>query len=223
LTHVAAISTGYQYDTYAVIYAPVIVGDFSPVITVLDGVALTVNARGRPPMTYQWRLNGRNIPDETGFQLVIGRPHSNAEAARLKYDVVVSNAFGTTTSASIIAPFVEANAGAVTGAPSAPPVITPILPLPPTPTNGGNAGLIIEMMPLRPTLTVVPPGTLKMMRSEHNVLLMWANTPGAVLESTDDLTRGFSQDNSDASVAGGLKILRVTPNAAQRFYRVRQN
>lgn len=58
--------------------------------TTLDVVAL-----GSAPMTYQWRLQGTNLPGATGSSLPLG-PVSANDAGY--YSVVVENAFGAATS-----------------------------------------------------------------------------------------------------------------------------
>jgi hypothetical protein len=54
----------------------------------------TVNAKGTAPLTYQWRLNGTNLPSATSSTLsfVVGANSAGA------YSVVVSNLYGSTTS-----------------------------------------------------------------------------------------------------------------------------
>ena len=54
----------------------------------------TVGARGISPLSYQWRLNGTNLPSATGSTLsfVVGGGSSGI------YSVVVSNLYGATTS-----------------------------------------------------------------------------------------------------------------------------
>jgi hypothetical protein len=54
----------------------------------------TVNARGTSPLSYQWRLNGTNLPSATGSTLsfVVGGNSAGS------YSLVVSNLYGATTS-----------------------------------------------------------------------------------------------------------------------------
>jgi N-acetylneuraminic acid mutarotase len=58
---------------------------------------LTVAANGEPPFTYQWQLNGVNVPGATNSSLVI--PGFSAAKAGL-YTVIVSNVWGSVTSAA---------------------------------------------------------------------------------------------------------------------------
>jgi len=67
-------------------------------LTVVQGQTATfsVNAVGTAPLTYQWRFNGVNIPGATASTLSV----SNAQPSQAgNYSVVVSNPFGSTTSA----------------------------------------------------------------------------------------------------------------------------
>ena len=65
--------------------------------TVLEGgtVSFTVGAGGSPPLSYQWRLNGAQIPGANGPSLVLASVQL-AEAGA--YSVVVSNATGVAIS-----------------------------------------------------------------------------------------------------------------------------
>ena len=86
-----------------------LVGDGRPVITVqpfrrkvADGsqAKLQVMATGAAPLSYQWQLNGTNIPGATERTLPLGHV---AEAG--SYTVVISNALGTVaSSASAVTP-----------------------------------------------------------------------------------------------------------------------
>ena len=51
----------------------------------------TVNAGGAPPLNYQWRMNGTNIPGATNATLVIASVSSGDQGV---YTVVVSNSSG---------------------------------------------------------------------------------------------------------------------------------
>lgn len=61
-----------------------------------EAVTFSLDVSGRTPMTYQWRLNGVNIPDATSADLVIEPVALTDDGA--SYDVVVTNVDGTTTS-----------------------------------------------------------------------------------------------------------------------------
>jgi Concanavalin A-like lectin/glucanases superfamily len=60
-----------------------------------DAVTLSAYAIGVPPLSYQWRLNGRNIPGATTLTNSIA---ALSEATAGNYDLVVSNAYGTAIS-----------------------------------------------------------------------------------------------------------------------------
>ncbi|MCF7764991.1 MAG: immunoglobulin domain-containing protein [Verrucomicrobia bacterium] len=79
-----------------------------PVITVsprsesvLEGtrVAISVVATGSPPLSYQWRKNGSNIPGATAPNYTLTSPKTTDTGS---YSVVVSNAAGTVTSNTAI-------------------------------------------------------------------------------------------------------------------------
>lgn len=58
-------------------------------------VILPVVAGGTPPLAYQWRSNGMDLPGGTGTQFIL----TNAQALQAgNYQVVVSNAYGSITS-----------------------------------------------------------------------------------------------------------------------------
>jgi plastocyanin len=60
-----------------------------------DSITLSATATGTPPLIYQWSLNGTNVPGATSSALTI----SNLTQSNLgAYAVVVTNAFGATTS-----------------------------------------------------------------------------------------------------------------------------
>lgn len=58
---------------------------------------LTVTASGASPLSYQWRRNGLSLPGETAATLVLPNRRLGQSA---NYDVVVSNACGSATSAA---------------------------------------------------------------------------------------------------------------------------
>lgn len=64
-------------------------------ITEGGAVSLNVLAVGTPPLQFQWRLNGTNIAGATSATLVVSGVSTNDAGA---YDVVITNAAGTTTS-----------------------------------------------------------------------------------------------------------------------------
>jgi hypothetical protein len=59
-------------------------------------VGFTVSATGTAPLTYQWRKNGVNFPGATTTSHVMNNLQADAAAV---YDVVVTNAYGSVTSA----------------------------------------------------------------------------------------------------------------------------
>jgi sugar lactone lactonase YvrE len=69
--------------------------------TVIAGTAttLSVGATGVPAPTYQWRRNGANIPGATGSSFVLSGAQTGDSG---NYQVVVSNASGSVTSASAV-------------------------------------------------------------------------------------------------------------------------
>ncbi|MBL9136417.1 MAG: immunoglobulin domain-containing protein [Verrucomicrobiales bacterium] len=69
-----------------------------PVTTVAatgEVVTLSVSAQGSSPLTYQWRLQGTNLPGATASSLSLG-PVTAADAGY--YSVIIANGFGSTTS-----------------------------------------------------------------------------------------------------------------------------
>jgi hypothetical protein len=60
-----------------------------------DTVALSAYAIGVPPLSYQWRLNGQNIPGATTLSNFIS---SISDTTAGFYDLVVTNAYGSATS-----------------------------------------------------------------------------------------------------------------------------
>lgn len=56
-----------------------------------DLVPLSVSALGSPPLSFQWRLQGTNLPGSTASTLNLG-PVSAGDAGY--YSVVVANSFG---------------------------------------------------------------------------------------------------------------------------------
>jgi uncharacterized repeat protein (TIGR02543 family) len=82
--------------TLTVITPPSIVTPPSPQTVNAGGTAtFTVVASGTPPLTYQWRKNGADIPSATTDTLTLNNVQASDAAA---YSVVVSNAAGSVTS-----------------------------------------------------------------------------------------------------------------------------
>lgn len=62
-------------------------------------VTLAVGANGSPPLTFQWRLNGVNLPNTNGASIQI----ANAQQANSgSYSVVVQNGHGSVTSSEAV-------------------------------------------------------------------------------------------------------------------------
>jgi glucose/arabinose dehydrogenase len=64
-----------------------------------EDASFSIEVGGTPPLTYQWRFNGTNLPGETGTNLIFA-PSSMNDAGN--YDVVVSNSAGSVTSAVVV-------------------------------------------------------------------------------------------------------------------------
>jgi uncharacterized repeat protein (TIGR02543 family) len=60
-----------------------------------SSVSLTVAAEGSPPLSYQWRVNGTNLPGANSATLQLNNVQSSDTGL---YDVVVSNSAGSVTS-----------------------------------------------------------------------------------------------------------------------------
>ncbi|MEY4201225.1 MAG: hypothetical protein RLZZ265_2965 [Verrucomicrobiota bacterium] len=67
------------------------------------GTTLTVTATGSAPLTYQWRLNGTNLPNATNATLAVAGFAANAGS----YRVVVANSVGSVTSSEALLSFLE--------------------------------------------------------------------------------------------------------------------
>ena len=74
-----------------------VISNAPPSLTVSAGASatLTVVAGGTPPLSYQWRLNGTNLPGATNATLVIAAVNSSSQGV---YSVVVSNGSGAVES-----------------------------------------------------------------------------------------------------------------------------
>lgn len=90
-----AIVTGIDVDVGG---APVIIRQPSSLGLFVGQIAtFTVKAISNDPMTYQWRKNGTNISGATSSTYVIGSVQTTDQAS---YDVIVTNAYGSATSAT---------------------------------------------------------------------------------------------------------------------------
>ncbi len=139
-----ALSSGELYTEYATAVgglAPVIFGDPpSPDQPIVAGDTLTlpVNAGGTPDLSYQWRLNGTNIPAPLGTNVVYSKPNFSIAGDSGNYDVIVTNNFGAVTSGVAVVTGQIATAPVVTQRPAGA-IIYPggVLNLSVTATGGG--------------------------------------------------------------------------------------
>lgn len=84
--------------TLVVQFPPIIIAQPQPVTAVRDQSAtFNVTAGGTPPFSYQWRLHGVSLPDETNSTLVISPVLTNDAG---DYTVVVANTAGAIASAN---------------------------------------------------------------------------------------------------------------------------
>jgi len=74
-------------------------------------VALAVTALGSPPLGYQWRFNGTNLPNATGATLNLSELTANQGGP---YTVLVSNAFGSVLSSNAVVTVLPANSQLIT-------------------------------------------------------------------------------------------------------------
>lgn len=67
------------------------------------GTTLTVTATGSAPLTYQWRLNGTNLPNATNATLAVAGVATHAGS----YRVLVTNSLGSVASSAALLSFLE--------------------------------------------------------------------------------------------------------------------
>lgn len=85
------------FSVYPVTSAPIIVENpISKSVLQSNPFTVTIACLGASPLGYQWRLNGTNIPAATSTNYTVGSA-SLADAGN--YDVVVTNSYGSSTSA----------------------------------------------------------------------------------------------------------------------------
>jgi polygalacturonase/pectin methylesterase-like acyl-CoA thioesterase len=75
--------------------APVISGLTDQAVTVGNNVTLSPTVSGTAPISYQWRLNGTNLPMETNAALSLLNVQTNQSG--YVYSLVASNAYGAVT------------------------------------------------------------------------------------------------------------------------------
>ncbi len=85
--------SGSPVNTTPVIYR----GPQSVLVSQAQNTNLTVAAVGTPPLAYQWKMNGTNLPGQTNMVLNLTNAQSSSAGS---YTVVVTNSFGSTTSAA---------------------------------------------------------------------------------------------------------------------------
>jgi len=97
-----------QYDSTVSIYQNIVPLNGPPIITTQplsqtvptgSNVVLSVIANGVTPLSYQWSLNGTNLPGATGATLSLSNLHVSQTG---NYHVSVANTYGTNTSADAI-------------------------------------------------------------------------------------------------------------------------
>jgi len=69
---------------------------FTSALALLSTVTFSVTAAGDAPLYYQWLKNGTNIPSATATNFIIASAQTNDAG---NYSVVVTNAYGSATSA----------------------------------------------------------------------------------------------------------------------------
>ncbi len=70
--------------------------NFSSTVLLGGATTFSINATGTSAFSYQWRMNGTNLPGATSQSLLVNYPTTNSGTNR--YDVVVCNSFGCLTS-----------------------------------------------------------------------------------------------------------------------------
>lgn len=91
-THTLAV----KYVPPPVVAPTIIAQPASITVSVASKATFRVTASGTPPLAYQWRFNGTNIPAEIGDTLSFSSVLTNKAGS---YDVIVSNNAGSVTSA----------------------------------------------------------------------------------------------------------------------------
>lgn len=70
--------------------------NFSPIVLLGGSTTFSINPTGTTAFSYQWRMNGTNLPGANSQSLLVNYPTTNSGTNR--YDVIVCNAFGCLTS-----------------------------------------------------------------------------------------------------------------------------
>ncbi len=94
---VGASPEGIAFAPFTVMVPTIAAQPQSQTVGAGANVTFSVAAMGTAPLSYQWRFNGINIGAATSSSLALSNVQSANEGA---YTVVVSNAFGSVTSAS---------------------------------------------------------------------------------------------------------------------------
>jgi hypothetical protein len=168
---------------------------------------VTVQASGRSPLSYAWRLNGRVI--STSPTLIVRTPANAISSARSKLDVVVRNRYGADVSQKFTIPPLDTGDAGFTGG-----GIYPIQP--------GGIGMVAiwnqMISPVAPFLVLPPPpGPRLSITNQHDSIVLSWTQPGAVLESADSIAGPYSAVDATAST----NTLTVPSLSQQKFYRLR--
>jgi hypothetical protein len=91
----AGQSTQARYSGYGDLGPSIVIHPQNQTVASGANVTLAVTARGQPPLTYQWRFDGADLPSATASTLSLN-PVTTEQAG--PYLVVVANAFGAVTS-----------------------------------------------------------------------------------------------------------------------------
>ncbi len=170
---------------------------------------LTADAYGEPPLTFQWRLEGTNLPGAT--QRVFSRAAATAADAG-NYAVVVGNAYGFVTSSVVT----------VTINPAVPPTID-VQPVARQVYPGGTARFAVvasgtqpltyqwrrsgTILPGATNATLVLPNCTAAETGNYQVSVFNVASPGGVNSSTVTLSLRTPAANTYESLAAGMRPL----------------
>lgn len=208
LRNVAQISAAGSH-TLALIYAPTIINQ--PQVQSADDpnfFTINVDAGGRVPLYYDWRLNGHVVKTTTDPLLVLHVPSTAQSAANQNYDVVVRNRYG-----SIVSQRVNVGASGII-------YFDSTVGLQDTSVNGSTAGLSVTNVAglvAPPPPPPVTDGRLQIVKQGESVAIAWPAVSGLILETADSVQgpwTAVAATNSTNSVS-------VPFSAQQKFYRLR--